>query len=128
MNGPFDRRRGVVAGLMLGTWFFALFVGLAQACDWHAALGDEGAACASSASASSSHESCLSDCDEFCVTNVPVVTRLPLIGGSLESPPLVPRIARADFVREFAPTFLPPGDVRAVSGPPRFLRISRLRL
>lgn len=128
MNGPFDRRRGVVAGLMLGTWYFALLVGLAQACDWHAALGDKGAACASSASASSSHESCLSDCDEFCATNVPVVTRLSVVVGPSDSSPLAPRIARADFVRETAPTFLPPGDVRAVSGPPRFLRISRLRL
>lgn len=127
MNTLSSRRRRA-AGLMLGTWLFALFVSFAQACDWHAALDGNGAACASSASATSSHESCLADCDEFCANDIPVVTRLPVIGGPSDSSPLVPRIARADFVREFAPTILPPGDVRPVSGLPPFLRINRLRL
>jgi hypothetical protein len=128
MNTPSNRGRGVAAALMLGTWLFALCVGFVQACDWHVALEGNGAPCASSASAASSHGACLGECDEFCATDVPVVSRLPLIGGPPDSPLVVPRIARAGVVSDSAPILLPAGIVRPAAAVPPFLRISRLRL
>ena len=128
MNRPFDRRRRVTAGVALGMWLFALFVGFAQACDWHVAIGGADATYASRDSAAPPHGAGRADCEQFCATNVPVVAKLPLIGGQWDSSPLVPSLARAHFAPAIAPPPLPAIVVRPVSGVPPFLRVSRLRL
>ncbi len=109
-------------------WLFALFIGFAQACDWHVALDGEGATHASSVGAALPHDATLTDCEQFCATNVPVVSKLPLIGGQLDSSPPVSGFAPANFVVATAPAPQPVPVVRPASDVPPFLRVSRLRL
>ena len=122
------RHSKTITGLTLGVWFFALLVGIAHACS----LGEFGMTPRqhfdASASAGSSDDGMPAGCKQFCKSDVPVVTKLPLIGDQPDVQPLIVAVNAVHVVVTSPPAFQrapvahPPSDV------PPFLRFTRLRL
>jgi hypothetical protein len=122
------RQSRTITGLALGLWLFALLVGIAHACN----LGDlgvtRGQRAVMSVSAGSRDGGMLAGCEEFCASNVPVVTKLPLIGDQQEMQPQIVAVNEIHVVIAFPPAFQPAPVAHPPSDVPPFLRFTRLRL
>ncbi len=125
---PFRQQRKTITGVALGVWLFALFVGIAHACGWVEPSIAPVHAVAASASQHSSDEGTPVGCEQFCKSDIPVVTKLPPLGDQPDAQPLI--VADRDIgvavalppAFQLAPAAHPPPDVTA------YLRFAHLRL
>lgn len=122
------RQTKVVTVLTLGAWLFALFVGIANACGWGDCDATSNSAVAATPSKKPSHDGGRVGCEQFCKTDVPVVSKVPDVADQPDLPPLV---VTSGTVRLFTPLMPAFRRVQATYSPPdvqQFLRFARLRL
>jgi hypothetical protein len=109
-------------------WLFVLFVGIAHACGWDDVDGTPAHVVAATASEQPSDEGMPVGCDQFCKSDIPVVSKLPSIGDQMDVQPLIVGVAKVRIVLALPPpsglahTAYPWSDV------PPFLRFAHLRL
>lgn len=118
----------VSTALTLGAWLFALFVGIANACGWDDSDPASTSAVVATTSEKPSHDGSPVGCEQFCKTDVPVVSKAPTIGDQPDLQPLIVTGSTVNVVIPLTPAFRlaraahPPPDV------PSFLRFAHLRL
>lgn len=122
------KQRKILAGLALGVWFFALSVGISHACGWGESGPTRTPAIASCANEHSSDAGTPAGCEEFCNTDMPVVTTLPAFGDRPDTQPLIVAIGSVQVDRGFPPAFRPTYAEHSYSDVPAFLRFTHLRL
>ncbi len=124
----FRQQRKTITGVALGMWLFALFAGIAHACGWAEPGMAPVHAVTASASEQSSDEGIPVGCEQFCKSDIPVVTKPPSLGDQPDAQPLIVAARGFDVavapppVLQLVPAVHPPPDVAA------FLRFAHLRL
>jgi hypothetical protein len=128
VSRSFRQDRRAITAIALGVWLFALFVGVAHACG----LGEPGPAPVAAVAADASERPCDAGappgCQEFCGTDVPLVTRLPSVPDQPDAKVFLVA-ARAPDVKVDSPSVLrltPTAQLSTVL--PLFLRFAQLRL
>lgn len=122
------RQSRTITGLALGVWLFALLVGIGHACNLGELGMTPGQHRVASAGAGSSDDGMPAGCQQFCASDVPVVTRLPLLGDPPDAQPLILAVDAVHVVVTARPAFQPVPVARPPSDVPPFLRFTRLRL
>lgn len=125
---PFRQQRKTITGVALGAWLFALFAGIAHACGWVEPSIAPVHAVAANASQHSSDEGTPVGCEQFCKSDVPVVTKLPLQGDQPDAQPLIVADNNVRLALASPPAFPLAQAAHSSSGVPPFLRFTRLRL
>ncbi len=126
--GRFGQQRKIITGATLGVWLFALAVGMAHACGWDEPDLAPTHAVAVLPGDNPSDDGAPIGCQQFCKTDVPVVTKLPAVGDQPgEQPPIVAvngvhAVAAPAVTLRLIQAAHPPADV------PPFLRFTHLRL
>lgn len=82
------RHRKPLAGLFLGAWLFALFVGIANAC-LPATESGAGIAQGMAMPADSGHDDQSANCLQFCANDTPVFSKLQLVQDQPAGQPLL---------------------------------------
>ena len=125
---PFRQQCKTITGVALGVWLFALFVGIAHACGWVEPSIAPVHAVAANASQHSSDEGAPVGCEQFCKSDIPVVTKLPPLGDQPDAQPLIVAVNNVRVVLA-SPLALRLGQAaHSTSDVPPFLRVTRLRL
>jgi hypothetical protein len=124
----FRRQRKIITSFALVVWLFALFIGIAHACG----LGEPTMAPPDVVVANPSERPADTGtpdaCEQFCKTDVPVVSKLQFLGDQPDAPPLIIAVHEIGVAvalppaLRLAPAAHPPPDVAA------FLRFAHLRL
>ena len=122
------RQSKTVTGFALGIWLFALLVGVVHACSLTELGMTPGQAGVTSIGACTFDEGMPAGCDQFCKSDVPVVSKVPLIGE--ESAAHLPNAVATNVhvVLSLPPAFLPARAAHPSSGVPPILHFTRLRL
>lgn len=128
MFRQFRQVRKTTTGVALGVWLFALFVGSAHACGWVEPSVAPVHAVAANASQHSSDEGAPVGCGQFCKSDIPVVTKLPLLGDQPDAQPLIVAVNNVRVVLASPPAFPLAQAAHSSSDVPPFLRFTRLRL
>lgn len=128
MFRPFRQQRKTITGVALGVWFFALFVGIAHACAWVEPSIAPVHAVATKASQHSSDKGTPAGCEQFCKSDIPVVTKLPPQGDQADAQPLIVAVNDVRVVLASPPAFALAQAAHSSSNVPPFLRFTRLRL
>ena len=128
MFRPFRQQRKTITGVALGVWLFALFVGIAHACGWVEPSIAPVHAVAAKASQHSSDEGTPVGCEQFCKSDIPVVTKLPPLGDQPDAQPLIVAVNNVRVVLASPPAFPLAQAAHSSSDVPPFLRFTRLRL
>ncbi len=128
MVGPTVRQRRTIIGVALAMWLFALFVGIAHACGWV----ERGPAPAHAAAANSSEHRTDGGtpvgCEQFCKTDLPLVSKLPFIGDQPDGQPLIVGVEKVRIILALPPPFGVAHAAYPSSDVPPFLRFNHLRL
>ena len=122
------RQSKTITGLALGVWLFALLVGIGHACNLGELGMPPGQHTIASASAGSTDDGMPAGCAQFCASDVPVVTKLPLLGDPPDVQPLIVAVNAFHVVATSPPAFQRAPVARPPSDVPPFLRFTRLRL
>jgi hypothetical protein len=122
------RQSKTITGLVLGVWLFALLVGVGHACNSGELGMTPGQHPVASASAGSSDVGVPAGCEQFCASDVPVVTKLPLLGEPPNAQPLIVAVNSVHAVVTAPPADLRVPVARPPSDVPPFLLFTRLRL
>jgi hypothetical protein len=125
---PFRQQRKTITGVALAVWLFALFAGIAHACGWVEPSVAPVHAAAAGASGHSSDEGTPVGCEQFCKSDIPVVTKLPPQGDQPDAQPLIVAVNNLGVVLASPPAFTPVQAAHSSSDVPPFLRFTRLRL
>ena len=128
MSKSRPRQSRAITGFALGVWLFALFVGVVHACN----LADLSVTSvqreATTASACSAGEDMPVGCEQFCASDVPVVSKVPSIGEQSAARLAIAAAASVHVVIALAPAFSLARAARPPSGVPPILHFTRLRL
>jgi hypothetical protein len=134
MPRPLHRYREYVAVAVLGTWTFALFIGIANACSWDGVSivshpPTPAAHAAVHATGDAADHDAAPDCEEFCSNDIPLLGVLQLV----QEPPagLAPLVAAHHdfgFLPISAPELRLARGAHPPPGVPFSLRIVRLTL
>ena len=128
MFTPIRQQCKTITGVALGVWLFALFVGIAHACGWVEPSSAPVHAVAANASQHSSDEGAPVGCEQFCKSDIPVVTKLPPLADQPDAQPLIVAVNNVRVVRA-SPLAMRLGQAaHSTSDVPPFLRVTRLRL
>ena len=122
------RQTRAVTGLALGAWLFALVVGIAHACSLGELGVTPGERGVTSASACAPGEGTAAGCAEFCKSDVPVVSKVPLIGEHSAAQLPIALATNVHVVLALPPAFLPARPAHSPPGVPPILKFTRLRL
>ena len=128
MFRPLRQQRKSIAGVALGVWLFALFVGIAHACGSVEPSFAPAHAAAVNASQHSSDEGMPIGCEQFCKSDIPVITKLPAFGDQPDAQPLIVAVDNVRVVLASPPAYQRAQAAHSRSDVPPFLRFTRLRL
>lgn len=114
--------------MMLGVWLFALFAGAANACGWLEPNAARANVVAVKTDDPSNDADAAIGCEQFCQTDVPVVTKLPPIDDQSATQPLIVAVRDVGVTLVFPPALrLVPAATSPPDVPP-YLRLAHLRL
>jgi hypothetical protein len=122
------RQSKVVTGFALGVWLFAVFVGVVHACSLGELGVTPGQRIVTSASACSAGEGMPVGCEQFCASDVPVVSKVPSIGEQSAAQLPIAAASNVHVVIALPPAFSLARAARPPSGVPPILHFTRLRL
>jgi hypothetical protein len=125
---PFRHLRKTITGIALGVWLFALFVGIAHGCGWVGPSIAPVHAVAANESHHSPDEGAPAGCEQFCKADIPVLTKLPLLGDQADQQPLIVAVSYGRVVLASPPASPPAQAAHSSSDVPTFLHFTRLRL
>ncbi len=122
------RQSKTLTGFALGIWLFALVVGVVHACTLTELGMTPGQVGITSVGACTFDEGMPTGCDQFCKSDVPVVSKAPLIGE--QSAGRLPIAVATDvhIVLVFPAAFSPAQAAHPSMGVPPILHFTRLRL
>ena len=122
------RQSKTVTGFALGVWLFALFVGIVHACTLTELGMTPGQVSVTSVRACTFGEGIPAGCDQFCKSDVPVVSKAPLIGERSAAQLPIAVATDVHVVLALPPASLPARAAHPSSGVPPILHFTRLRL
>ena len=125
---PTPARRRRFASLMLGTWVFALFVGIANACLPGEGPQGHSAMHATAAAYHDADESVPPDCAQFCNEDLPLVAKLKTVHDQSAVQPLLVALFEVPVVAERSLRVDPALLAHPPPGVPVYLRSLRLAL
>lgn len=129
MPRPFRRRqRKAITSATLVAWILALFVGIAHACGLNEPSAASPEPVAAIASERAPDTGVPDGCEQFCSTNVPVVSKLPSLGDQPDAQPLIVADRDAGVSVMLPPTSALAQAAHPPPGVAAFLRFAHLRL
>lgn len=128
MSGPFHRQRKTITSLALVAWLFAMFVGFAHACGLNEPTSGQIDVVGANSGERPLDVGAPDGCEQFCDSNVPVVTQLPPMGDQPSAPPLIVAVRNIGIAFVFPPAFRSAQAARPPPDVPAFLRYAHLRL
>ena len=128
MVGLTLRQRRTITGVALAMWLFALFAGIAHACGWVEQSAVPAHAVAANSSEHRIDRGTPVGCEQFCKSDIPVVTKLSPIGDEPNAQPLIVAVNGLHVVPALPPPFGLAHAAYPSSDVPPFLRFAHLRL
>ena len=125
---PHPRQSKAVTGFALGIWLFALFVGVVHACTLTELGATPGQVGVTGVGACTFDEGMPAGCDQFCNSDVPVVSKAPLVGEQSAAQLPIAVATNVHVVLALPPAFVPARAAHPSSGVPPILQFTRLRL
>jgi hypothetical protein len=89
MSRLLRRHRKLLTSTVLGLWAFAMFVGIANACNWDGVTAVSHHSTVAAHAADAADDGMAPDCDEFCSNDVPILSVVKLVQEPPTGQPLV---------------------------------------